>query len=79
VQIVFKVLYYLVENKVNIKLLVATWETFTYSEYCSESRIRISVPVSFRVIGRFTPVNVENVIAGFQSNFQVKCGFRNNN
>jgi hypothetical protein len=33
----FKFLNYLVENKVNIKLLVATWETFTYSEYCSES------------------------------------------
>jgi hypothetical protein len=59
----FKFLVCLVQEKMNMKFLLASMKTLTNSKSCSESRIKFLFRLSFALIGRFFSCT-------FRNNFQ---------
>jgi hypothetical protein len=60
-QLVFIFLTCLVQDKINVKFLLASLKTLTNFKHCySESRIKFVFRLSFALIGRFFPVFINS-------------------
>ncbi len=75
----FKFQLVFLQRKVNVKFPLASLTTLTgygtNSQYCSESRIKFQIPLSFSLIGRFQSVNLCPACGTI---FRITGSFRNN-
>jgi hypothetical protein len=84
-QLLFIFLTCLVQDKINVKILLASLKTLTNFKHCySESRIKFVFRLSFALIGRFFPVFIHSRLsepfsgsqAGFGKTFRETGGYQ---